>query len=74
MSKEMSQSAWDNERYGEFFYSLTPTKRKKLRTLEKINGKLVELSLSAVFNERCLKEKLLPQNTLIFNYIKYRYT
>ena len=58
----------------DIFHFLNDDQINVFRNTEKINKKLVSLTYSIIFNETCLRERLLPNYTLIYMYRLRNYT
>ena len=53
----------------DIFNFLTDEQINVFRNIEKINKKVVSLTYSIIFNETCLRERLLPTYTNIYIYM-----
>ena len=61
MAYERSEGAQDN--FGKFIHQFQPETRTLIRKLERILIKLYRQNVALLFNQTCLNEKLLPNDT-----------
>ena len=67
MAYEGSESAQDN--FGKFIHQFQPETKTLIRKLKRIFIRLYRQSLSLLFNETCLNERLMLKYIYIRNYI-----
>ena len=73
MTYKSAKSTQDN--FGKFIYQFQPETKTLIGKLERILIKLYRQNVSLLFNQTCLNERLLPNNTHIIIYIYiYIYT
>ena len=65
--KQPLMMAQDN--FGKFINQFQPENKILIRKLERILNKLYRQNLSLLFNQTCLKERLLPNNKYTYIYI-----
>ena len=64
MAHERVQNAWDN--FCKFLHLFQPETKTLTRKLERILIKLYRQNVSLLFNQTCLNERLLPNETNIW--------